>query len=244
MRTRLFCVPLNFYGRRREGHTGTCHPEEAYRGNLWRCWREGRICWKLKRKGMEWKGRMEGMEWMEWKMEWKDGMELVWWSCLFTKVRKASKTWALPPIRSNKNCNNRKIFPVKLRRPWYSRKRGLEVCRIWTQRHSGTYCHWWARSGLWHRWSCAKRDTLSKEVGENWGGRDLYTKLAGRNTGNLYKRALERRDAMTVKVDTYDEFKRSLTKLGFVLAHWDGTPETEEKIKEETKPTHTLYPAK
>ena len=42
---------------------------------------------------------------------------------------------------------------------------------------------------------------------------------------------------MTVKVDTYEDFKAALERGGFILAHWDGTPETEERIKEETKAT-------
>ncbi|WP_210462041.1 proline--tRNA ligase [Rufibacter roseolus] len=55
---------------------------------------------------------------------------------------------------------------------------------------------------------------------------------------NIFQRALDFREANTTKVDTYDEFKRILDeKPGFVLAHWDGTPETEERIKEETKAT-------
>ncbi|WP_210489538.1 proline--tRNA ligase [Rufibacter aurantiacus] len=55
---------------------------------------------------------------------------------------------------------------------------------------------------------------------------------------NIFQRALDFREANTTKVDSYDEFKRILDeKPGFVLAHWDGTPETEERIKEETKAT-------
>ena len=55
---------------------------------------------------------------------------------------------------------------------------------------------------------------------------------------NIYDRAAKRREEFTTKVDTYDEFKEVLdTKGGFVLAHWDGTNETEEKIKQETKAT-------
>ena len=54
----------------------------------------------------------------------------------------------------------------------------------------------------------------------------------------LYSRAKEFRAANTTSVDTYEEFKQVLKeKGGFILAHWDGTPETENKIKEETKAT-------
>ena len=55
---------------------------------------------------------------------------------------------------------------------------------------------------------------------------------------NLYQRALARQAANTQRVDTYAEFKEKLEKEpGFFLAHWDGTKETEEKIKEETQAT-------
>ena len=50
------------------------------------------------------------------------------------------------------------------------------------------------------------------------------------------------RDSMTRTVDTYDEFKEEIEKGGFILAHWDGTTETEEKIKEETKATIRCIP--
>jgi prolyl-tRNA synthetase len=62
----------------------------------------------------------------------------------------------------------------------------------------------------------------------------------------LYDRAKAFRDAHTVKADTYEEFKKALDgdgKIGnFVLAHWDGTAETEAKIKEETKATIRCIP--
>ena len=50
------------------------------------------------------------------------------------------------------------------------------------------------------------------------------------------------RERMTYKVDTWDEFKEQIEKGGFILAHWDGTTETEEKIKEETKATIRCIP--
>ena len=46
----------------------------------------------------------------------------------------------------------------------------------------------------------------------------------------------------TYTVDSYEEFKEVIEKGGFVLAHWDGTPETEEKVKEETKATIRCIP--
>lgn len=60
---------------------------------------------------------------------------------------------------------------------------------------------------------------------------------------NIYQKALQFREANITKVDTYEAFKQVLdTKGGFVSAHWDGTSETEEKIKEETKATIRCIP--
>lgn len=67
---------------------------------------------------------------------------------------------------------------------------------------------------------------------------------------SLFERARALRDSRTVRVDTYDEFKEALEEKGagaqgtgrFVLAHWDGTPETERKIKDETKATIRCVP--
>jgi hypothetical protein len=55
---------------------------------------------------------------------------------------------------------------------------------------------------------------------------------------NIYRKALNYRESHTTRVDTYEEFKQVLEgKGGFVVAHYDGTSETEERIKEETKAT-------
>ena len=60
---------------------------------------------------------------------------------------------------------------------------------------------------------------------------------------NLFLRASERTAQMTTQVNSYDEFKAVLDeKGGFVSAHWDGTSETEEKIKTETKATIRCIP--
>ena len=60
---------------------------------------------------------------------------------------------------------------------------------------------------------------------------------------NIFNKALKFREENTTKVDTYEEFKEVLsTKGGFVLAHWDGTRETEARIKEETKATIRCIP--
>ena len=60
---------------------------------------------------------------------------------------------------------------------------------------------------------------------------------------NIYKKALDYRKQHITLVDTYDEFKTILEeKGGFISAHWDGTPETEERIKNETKATIRCIP--
>jgi len=60
---------------------------------------------------------------------------------------------------------------------------------------------------------------------------------------NLYNRALKYREEHTTKANTWDEFEKLLDeKGGFVSAHWDGTAETEETIKEKTKATIRCIP--
>ena len=59
---------------------------------------------------------------------------------------------------------------------------------------------------------------------------------------NLFKKAADFRASMTRKVDTWDDFKVEIEKSGFLLCHWDGTQETEERIKEETKATIRCIP--
>ncbi len=59
---------------------------------------------------------------------------------------------------------------------------------------------------------------------------------------NLFRKAMTFRDDNTHRADTYDELKKKLDEGGFILAHWDGTAETELKIKEETKATIRCIP--
>jgi prolyl-tRNA synthetase len=89
----------------------------------------------------------------------------------------------------------------------------------------------------------ARRDLLSKEVIKIEEVDVYISNLLEEMQTNLYNKAKERTQTMTHKVDTYEEFKKVLDeKSGFVLAHWDGTPETEEKIKTETKATIRCIP--
>ncbi|MCQ2201930.1 MAG: proline--tRNA ligase [Bacteroidales bacterium] len=89
----------------------------------------------------------------------------------------------------------------------------------------------------------ARRDTLTKQQMPLEGLAQSIKALLDEIQANIYKKALTFRDSMITKVDTYEEFKKVLTeKGGFISAHWDGTTETEEKIKEETKATIRCIP--
>ena len=89
----------------------------------------------------------------------------------------------------------------------------------------------------------ARRDTLEKELVSLDNVVEHVEKLMIEIQENLYKKAVDFRTENTTEVSTYDEFKEVLkTKSGFVLAHWDGTPETEERIKKETKATIRCIP--
>ncbi|EJF10906.1 MULTISPECIES: proline--tRNA ligase [Pontibacter] len=84
----------------------------------------------------------------------------------------------------------------------------------------------------------ARRDTKEKSTQQFDSLATYIPALLDEIQENIYNRALTFREENTTKVDSYEEFKQVLdTKGGFVLAHWDGTPETEERIKEETKAT-------
>lgn len=87
-----------------------------------------------------------------------------------------------------------------------------------------------------------RRDTLEKETVQFEGIAGHIRTLLEDIQDNLFKKALEYRNKMTYTVDTYEEFKEQIEKGGFILAHWDGTPETEEKIKAETKATIRCIP--
>ena len=87
-----------------------------------------------------------------------------------------------------------------------------------------------------------RRDTLEKSVHELAGIEDYIKDLLEDIQENIYQKALKHRESMTRTVDTYDEFKTEIEKGGFILAHWDGTPETEELIKAETKATIRCIP--
>ncbi|MFZ4413826.1 MAG: proline--tRNA ligase [Bacteroidales bacterium] len=89
----------------------------------------------------------------------------------------------------------------------------------------------------------ARRDTMEKSVYQQIDIENKVEHLLEAIQHNLYQKALNFRDMSTYKVDSWDEFKDAIeNKGGFVLAHWDGTTETELKIKEETKATIRTIP--
>lgn len=84
----------------------------------------------------------------------------------------------------------------------------------------------------------ARRDTLSKEVVQATTVVEYISSLLEQIQSDLFGKALEYRNSHITKVENFDEFKDILdNKGGFVSAHWDGTAETEERIKELTKAT-------
>jgi prolyl-tRNA synthetase len=88
----------------------------------------------------------------------------------------------------------------------------------------------------------ARRDTKTKEVISVDGISSHIEKLLEEIQDALYNKAKAFRDSNIHQVNSYDEFKTALEKGGFISAHWDGTAETEEKIKEETKATIRCIP--
>ncbi|MFH0865166.1 MAG: proline--tRNA ligase [Bacteroidota bacterium] len=91
----------------------------------------------------------------------------------------------------------------------------------------------------------SRRDTLEKSIIQQTDIENKVQHLLDQIQDNLYQKALSFREDNTHTVNTWDEFKDIIeNKGGFVYAHWDGTPETEEAIKSETKATIRLIPVR
>jgi prolyl-tRNA synthetase len=89
----------------------------------------------------------------------------------------------------------------------------------------------------------ARRDTLTKEVVAKEGIEIYIQNLLETIQNSMFANALEYRNSHITEVNSFEEFKELLdSKAGFFAAHWDGTPETEEKIKELTKATIRCIP--
>lgn len=87
-----------------------------------------------------------------------------------------------------------------------------------------------------------RRDTLTKETMPLDGIETHIQQLLDDIQANIFKKAFDYRSSVTRNVDSYEEFKVEIEKGGFLMCHWDGTPETEEKIKNETKATIRCIP--
>lgn len=87
-----------------------------------------------------------------------------------------------------------------------------------------------------------RRDTLEQEIVPFAGLEDEILRILDDIQKSLFEKALKRREERTITVDTYDEFKEKIEQGYFILAHWDGTPETEDRVKEETKATIRCIP--
>jgi len=88
----------------------------------------------------------------------------------------------------------------------------------------------------------ARRDTQEKQTISIESCTDHVVTLLDEIQDNLHKRALDFRDKNIQKIDSYEDFKSKIDGGGFFLAHWDGTAETEEKVKQETKATIRCLP--
>ncbi len=88
-----------------------------------------------------------------------------------------------------------------------------------------------------------RRDTKEKQTISRDNLDQFVEDLLGEIQSNIYTKALHFRNQNTREVNSYDEFKRVLDEQpGFISAHWDGTPETEKQIKDETKATIRCIP--
>ena len=87
-----------------------------------------------------------------------------------------------------------------------------------------------------------RRDTLEKENVSVEGIEEYVKNLLDEIQKNIFKKAKDARDARIYECDNYEEFKERVKEGGFFLCHWDGTAETEAKIKEETQATIRCVP--
>ena len=87
-----------------------------------------------------------------------------------------------------------------------------------------------------------RRDTLEKSTVSLDGIVGYVKDLLEEIQTNIFTKALNFRNSHISEVNSYEEFKQKIEEGGFVLAHWDGTTETEERVKEETKATIRCIP--
>ena len=87
-----------------------------------------------------------------------------------------------------------------------------------------------------------RRDTLEKETVSTEGIVEYVSHLLDDIQGNIFEKARKYRDERIYECDNYEEFKERIKNGGFFLCHWDGTEETEAKIKEDTQATIRCVP--
>ena len=87
-----------------------------------------------------------------------------------------------------------------------------------------------------------RRDTLEKETMPLEGIAETVEKLLDEIQNNIFEKARKYRDSHIYECDNYEEFKERVKDGGFFLCHWDGTAETEAKIKEDTQATIRCVP--
>ena len=87
-----------------------------------------------------------------------------------------------------------------------------------------------------------RRDTLEKETRNIDGISDYVETLLEEIQQNIFNKAKTARDARIYECDNYEDFKERIKDGGFFLCHWDGTSETEAKIKEDTQATIRCVP--
>jgi prolyl-tRNA synthetase len=88
----------------------------------------------------------------------------------------------------------------------------------------------------------ARCDLKTKEIPPFDGLTERIAALLEEIRQTICQKALAFRAANTFVIDTYDEFKAQIKKGGFIMAHWDGTSDTEEAINEQTKATIRCIP--
>ena len=88
----------------------------------------------------------------------------------------------------------------------------------------------------------ARRDTKAKTMVALEGVTEFVSDLLAQMQDDLFNKAKKFREDNSHNVDSYDEFKERIEEGGFFHCHWDGTPETEARIKEETKATIRCIP--
>ncbi len=87
-----------------------------------------------------------------------------------------------------------------------------------------------------------RRDTLEKETVSLDGIEEHIIQLLDNIQDNIFEKARKYRDERVYECENYEEFKEKVKEGGFFLCHWDGTAETEAKIKEDTQATIRCVP--